>query len=473
MLSLLATQISFAGFIKGPSLVKSFSTPFDYGSESYEDAVIDQDGTAYVVGDTRGPLNEDYSSSFSKYYIHCYKEGTIVWQAAFMDKAMDFYADEIISLDAQTLLVIYTQNNADNNAEVIMAKISKSNGSILGSKVLYTGHPYSNYTSGYSVLSNNTGGFLLIDADNRLYSYESDWSVQWQMDFPLGNYNFRSQLAFDAKGNLIVGGAADFAGTGRSLPSIAYYNSQGVQIWQKYFPDNSAEAFRGVCADVSGAIYAFNRISGGLSVRKLNSFDGSETWRQIYAIDLETWLRPQVVLGKLLFVADSYTDGFVFLNLDNGGLFNAIAPLGLQLSNSFTDDVEVSPNGRAVVVGANGGDAFIETFAFLPKIEPDRQNPTLVVTDPRRGELSTTRSRVTVSVSASDNLSPTHVLYRMRSPGRPYGPWRSAALKGESKTKSWKLVVATPKRGLWQVEFRSRDAAGNLSAVRRASITRR
>jgi len=80
-----------AVLVKGSSIVRSFSTPFDYGQEVYKSVTIDPDGTCYMIGDTVGPLENDWSGK-SKVFVHRYKGGSRVWQKVFKQDTLDYYS---------------------------------------------------------------------------------------------------------------------------------------------------------------------------------------------------------------------------------------------------------------------------------------------------------------------------------------------------------------------------------------------
>jgi uncharacterized repeat protein (TIGR03803 family) len=89
------------------------------------------------------------------------------------------------------------------------------------------------------------------------------------------------------------------------------------------------------------------------------------------------------------------------------------------------------------------------------------------------GRVVTRLARLVLRGTASDNVNPAALRFRLKAPGRSYGGWRSASLGGAAATESWSLALALPRRGVWQVQLHALDHAGNRSATKSISIRRR
>ena len=453
-----------AALTRGPSQLRQFSTAFDYGNEVYTSVTVEADGTCFIVGHTPGPLEEDYASTKSKLYIHRYKNEALVWQGVVKDVASDFYALRVASLDQSTLLVIYRRNVGWSDSEDVMAWVSKSNGSVLKSMVIRPLDYYWNdYT--YEIIPNNQGGFLLLETrQDKIYSYDSTGTVSWQMDYPLGDYLSKAQVSIAPNGEIVVAGAARFAGSGLLLPSIKRFSSAGTEMWQQFYPDTGANSFSGVTTDASGNIFALNRITGGTSIRKLDP-SGYVIWQRV--IPGYSYGGSSILLVRGYVMA---LDGSSYSILSpTDGKFLQSGNLALQFSEQ---DLSINPNGPAAAVGSGSGNALIEAFAFLPKPQ-DMRAPTIALTSPKSGTMATRQSRVTLRGSASDDVSPVQLHFRVQAPKRAFTMWKTAALQsGTSKSKTWNITQSTSLRGTWVVEVRVSDASGKFSATRRIRIQR-
>lgn len=72
---------SFGQFQFSSTSAYRYSTAFDYGNECFFDAYRDADGVVYTLGQSDGPLKDDYSSTNSKLFINKFtSNGTLLWQ---------------------------------------------------------------------------------------------------------------------------------------------------------------------------------------------------------------------------------------------------------------------------------------------------------------------------------------------------------------------------------------------------------
>jgi hypothetical protein len=72
------------------------------------------------------------------------------------------------------------------------------------------------------------------------------------------------------------------------------------------------------------------------------------------------------------------------------------------------------------------------------------------------------------------NSAVTRYQYRVMAPNRKtFGTWKSVRLTGQSKVRNSRQRIELKSFGTWQVQVRSFDAAGKVSGVRTATITRK
>ena len=77
---------SFGQFQFSSSSAYRYSTAFDYGNEYFFDAYRDADGVVYALGQSDGPLQDDYSSTNNKIFINKFtSNGTLLWQKVIKD----------------------------------------------------------------------------------------------------------------------------------------------------------------------------------------------------------------------------------------------------------------------------------------------------------------------------------------------------------------------------------------------------
>lgn len=482
---------ALATLVKGPSLVRSYSTPFDYGSETYKGVTVDADGTCYLVGDTAGPIQGDYTSTLSKVFIHRRaKNGSIIWQAVLNDPSYGQYAlpgpfnysdpvTGITSLDKDTLLVIYERHQPYQPGYVRyldywMAFISKASGQVLEVSQL-RGWTADWDDRAYCVVPNGQGAFLLVENGSTFYYYDATGSLAWQMSYPFNNYWNRDvgrTFCFAPSGELIAGGALNYGGSGQQIPAVVAFSATGEKLWEKFFAGNSAQPIHAVTVDALGNIYIANRISEGPAVRKLNA-SGSQSWGWSYS-GIDEPDRLVHTSGHLLLFSEELSGSYTVL--DGAGKIKSRGSVSLNFGLRNVEAVFVNRQGHAAAVGNNrafgmgNGDAIVETFSWLLR---DTSAPIVSLTVPKTGSMAVRTGLVRLWGAASDNVSPTHLRYRLKSPRmRTFTAWSAISLPGATKAKRWSLPLRPTLRGLWTVQVQARDAAGNYSAVRTISVRR-
>lgn len=109
------------------------------------------------------------------------------------------------------------------------------------------------------------------------------------------------------------------------------------------------------------------------------------------------------------------------------------------------------------------------------KTVPDTTSPTLQITSPRKGAVKTSKGHFLLRGKAKDNISPTLIEVRVKSPGRRgFGKWKGYSLPSKSKpVKRWRISLPVKIKGKWKVELRARDASGNYSIKQIRTLSRR
>ena len=108
-----------------------------------------------------------------------------------------------------------------------------------------------------------------------------------------------------------------------------------------------------------------------------------------------------------------------------------------------------------------------------PRPIADIVKPTLIVNAPRGLKVSTSARRYTVRGTATDNVKPTRIQFRVMPPKGSYSTWQNGSLVGANKSRSWSRTVNLNRRGAWKLQVRVLDAVGNISSVRTITITKR
>lgn len=109
-----------------------------------------------------------------------------------------------------------------------------------------------------------------------------------------------------------------------------------------------------------------------------------------------------------------------------------------------------------------------------PPPPPPATAPTLQLAVSDSLTVSSRTRRIVLRGTASDDIAPTAVQFRVKAPGSPdYGAWATVRLPGRAaKSKLWRRTVVLPSSGIWTVDVRALDASGNTSAIRTVTITR-
>jgi len=103
----------------------------------------------------------------------------------------------------------------------------------------------------------------------------------------------------------------------------------------------------------------------------------------------------------------------------------------------------------------------------------DSTPPIITVTQPESGSDTTAMASYIVSGAVTDDVNPTRISFRMRSPNNPnFGNWAPVNLAGANATKNWSRTISLSAQGSWQIEIQAFDAANNGSEVRSVSLTR-
>jgi hypothetical protein len=100
----------------------------------------------------------------------------------------------------------------------------------------------------------------------------------------------------------------------------------------------------------------------------------------------------------------------------------------------------------------------------------DRETPSLRVTAPAVASIVTKAASYTLRGSATDDLAPTKLEYRILSPDRRDTGWQTGRLSGSGRTRTWTQSVFLSREGTWLVRLRVSDAAGKVSAVATRTI---
>jgi hypothetical protein len=136
--------------------------------------------------------------------------------------------------------------------------------------------------------------------------------------------------------------------------------------------------------------------------------------------------------------------------------------------------------GKVSVSNANWNSPGAKSLrAALQSLKPkdakfkDTKAPSLVIADPPRQVVSFDDSYA-IKGFAWDNVTPVLLQVRVRAPGASsYSAWIDTTMRGTASQKQWtyRLPMQTAK-GVWQVQVRVADAAGNVTAPASASVRR-
>jgi len=104
---------------------------------------------------------------------------------------------------------------------------------------------------------------------------------------------------------------------------------------------------------------------------------------------------------------------------------------------------------------------------------PDATPPTLVVATASSLAATTTASSYVIKGTTSDNISPTSIKYKIKTPASSaYGNWITGSLTGSGTSKNWEQSISLSSKGIWLVQFQVFDAVQNASAIKTVTLTK-
>ena len=272
----------------GPSTLLTFSSLDNYGDEYFYDVFRDQNGAAYVIGTSDGPLENDFSNTKDKLVIQKYSAAaTKLWEVFLKDAAQNFSSYQILELDSNSLLARYTISNY-----VYIAKLSKATGERLWTKSLAG-----------TLVAKGTGRFYLIsdanygDSLTTVECYDSNGLLLWQRQvqfeaindfanhpfYASSNYNlWRNYAVCDITplGDLLIGGITRY-NSAFNLPSFVRIDASGSEVHTVVkLPNTSAGSVFSVVSDPEGNAYVLNFIADNkLALTKI-SRSGTQLWQK-------------------------------------------------------------------------------------------------------------------------------------------------------------------------------------------------
>lgn len=294
---------SFGQFQFSSTSAYRYSTAFDYGDEYFFDAYRDADGIVYALGQSDGPLEDDYSSTNRKIFINkLSSNGTLLWQKVIKDVNLNYKPIQILELDSDSFLIDYEIDQGPLSSDARkLSKLSKVDGTIFWTQDI----PTNNH--GVGIISNKNARYaVLIDAmpDDSLTSVEcfdgngnSLWSKQVPFEciqnsyyklapYPDGirnNYEKGTNLptaSFSSNGDIVFGGNRRYSSQ-NNIPSFIRIDSNGNQVHSLItFPSSGAYTIASVCCDSDDNAYILNYIAAGskLALTKI-SRSGSQLWQ--------------------------------------------------------------------------------------------------------------------------------------------------------------------------------------------------
>jgi hypothetical protein len=167
-------------------------------------------------------------------------------------------------------------------------------------------------------------------------------------------------------------------------------------------------------------------------------------------------------------------------------LHNPHAPASQVVHGFYHDDLDsVSPTADFVGPAA-------ATFSLPPEDErstpiafycyritpanvigADASPPSIKVTAPTNANGATTSNSFAVKGSATDNINPTSIRFRVRAPNASaYGSWASVQLGGDQRTKNWQRSISLSRKGVWRVQVQALDGENNASTIQTVTLTR-
>jgi hypothetical protein len=343
-----------------------YSTPFDYGDESYNDAISDQNGIVYAIGISDGPIEDDYSSTNYKLFINKINpNGTIVWQTVLKDSLTNFQAYRVYELNDDSLLVLYGSFNTQK-----LSKFSKASGVIAWTKNIP-----SNIEDNFGIITDTKGKFAILsitNTGNSLTSIEcfddsknSLWSQQVPFKCVFGYYDYigltffsynRNDYpvaSFASNGDLLLGGITEYS-SAPNLPSFVRLDSNGEFLHSVVkLPNSSAKSIISVTSDSDGNAYVINYIAGPkLAITKLTRAGAPQLWQQTIS-GYSGFIRSLVIDENLVVIEESSSysyDKTYYLDRynSNGAL---IQQLTFSHDVGTLNNYSINNNGYLVSVG--------------------------------------------------------------------------------------------------------------------------
>jgi len=483
----------------------TYSTPFDYGAERYDDVILDEDGTSYLIGSSNGPLENDYLSTLWKAFVHKVDpEGNILREKVFKQSNLGLSGARILSLDASSLLVILEEGTGQTVwTSYRLQRLSKDTLEPLWTSDRRIEHFRPGATSyQLSFAADKNGAFAIIwrvlggeqaTAHSIVHYYNASGALQWQdtLGFQYAGRGMTSAryrdtelsqaLSFAPNGDLVIGGSLPSP----AVPKIARYTPSGVKIFELSLPNFNPGPISTTTVDDEGNAYAVNLV-GSPAARKINLTKVSPSGAVMGApVQLE---RLNSDYSTFPFYSLAFVHDYIVLFEDTMSGIGASRPhyhvfskdLVLLQSGSAsfifnnTHPYSVSRNGFFIAAGASGRDAVRILRTFAPGILPttgltDITPPTVARVPPA----TTSRKRVRLAINISGDMAVDRLRFRIRGPGaKKFGRWLSTKLPANSGQIAARVPLALRQVGRWRVEVVAVDAAGNASQVRTVTVRR-
>ena len=482
--------------------LRSFSSPFDYGSEAYNDVFVDDGGTCFLIGTSNGPLENDFSSTREKLFLHRYEGTSLLWQKVIKDKDSDLTGKFVLNVDSKSFLIIYDRvedSYSQDYPSFRAARVSKANGNILWDKPLQFKEwsadiGFSDIYDSFAFASDGLGNFFQIeeisnDSYNspdiaRISCYTNSGTLKWHIQVPFRVIRERWDgsaavaLAFKHDGSFTVGGETVYGGSGVTLPTLIRYSSTGKILWQKFFPGTNASAFTQICVDRNGFIYAANEVSDKRTVRRLSP-SGLVQWTKTYSFAADDM---QIVLGRLVMrTPSSWAEKKISLRIfDLMGKESGLVDASFQSPFPYTDQFNIGDKLTKMVIGASGhsaaiapyyGNALVQTFRMSRK---DTRPPSIRLTGSSPINVPSSGKSVVIRGTASDDVAPLRVAYRIKAPGeKAYRGWQFLSLGASSVNASWLLQEPVERRGQWLFEISVQDVALKRSSAQVVTVIKK
>lgn len=489
----------------------TYSTPFNYGTERYDDVTVDEDGTSYLVGSSNGPLENDYPSTRWKAFVHKVDaNGNVLREKVFKLSGLDLSGARILNLDASSLLVVLQEGTIWTHYRIW--RLSKDTLEPLWAQDWR--FPYFQPGASYelSFASNRNGSFAICwrvlgweqsTANSFVQYYNASGALQWQdtLGFQYagtGMTSARSRdselshaLCFAPNGDLIVGGSSPSP----AVPKIARYSANGMKLFEIAMPNLNPGPISTITVDDEGNAYAVNLV-GSNSARKIlltkvspsGAIIGSPVQLDRFNTDYSTYhfYSLAFIHGHVVLLEDTVSG--IGASAPYYHVFSKdLAPLqsaGASFVSSNTQPYTISKNGFFAAGGADrNGNAvrILRTFEQAPpNTVPtpdgipsaiDVQPPNIAPTSP----LTTRRSKYVLTIKLTDDTGTASLRVRLKAPGlKKYGRWIKVNLidSGLVQDLAARLPLRLKRTGKWQVQVQAFDASNNASPLRTITIRR-